>query len=55
MLSSSSRDSIVTTSLELSIGEEKENNGGKGSSINDVMQFWTIFDRPSTHRHAFYY
>ncbi len=25
----------------------------KGSSINDDIQFWTIFDTPSPHRHAF--
>ena len=27
----------------------------KGSSINDVMQFKTIFNLPSPHRHGFYW
>ena len=33
----------------------KINKSDKGSSINDVTHFWTIFDPISPHRHAFYY
>ena len=29
--------------------------GGKGSSINDVTQFWIFFEPPSPLRHKFYY
>ena len=27
----------------------------KGPFINDVTKFWTIFENPFPHRHAFYY